>query len=121
MKSKVRKTGKKNERGVALLISIFVLMLISVVAVALIVTAGSETSLASNYRGSTSAYYAGLAGLEEVRGRLVPRSPNYFDITAPNFVPVPQTAMPVDQVRYVLNPAPGEVVAPTNLGSATTY
>lgn len=121
MKSKVRKTGKKNERGVALLISIFVLMLISVVAVALIVTAGSETSLASNYRGSTSAYYAGLAGLEEVRGRLVPRNPNYFDITAANFVPVPQTAMAVDQVRYVLNPAPGEVVAPTNLGSATTY
>jgi hypothetical protein len=102
------------QKGVALLISIFALLLISGVAVALVVMSGTETSVAANYRSSTQAFYAGYAGLEEVRGRLWPGHPNSLYSIA-NFLPPVGTVLAVDQVRYVLNPSPGEVVNPTNL------
>lgn len=108
------------EKGVALLISIFALLLISGVAVTLVVMSGTESSSAANYRNSTQAFYASLAGLEEVRGRLWPGHPNSLYSIA-NFLPAPGTTMPVGQVRYILNPSPGEVVNPTNLVNTNPY
>ena len=99
-----------------MLISIFILLLISVVAIALIVASGTESSLAGNYRSATGAYYASIAGLEEVRSRLRPQNPNSFKNTAPPaFVPPIAICSPV----YVINPFGGEVVAPWD--SASTY
>ena len=69
MKRSRTRTGK-SEEGIALIISIFVLMLISVVAIALIVSSGTESALAGNYRSSTGVYYAAMAGLEEARAAL---------------------------------------------------
>jgi hypothetical protein len=93
-----------------LLISIFILLLISVVAIALIVASGTESSLAGNYRSATGVYYAALAGLEEARGRLLPKNANSFKNTAApaNFLLSP---LPVGYVNYVLNPGPTEVAA----------
>src|SRR5512137_2362463 len=91
---------RRPEAGVALLISIFVLMLISVMALSLILASGTETSLADNYRSSASAYYAALAGLEEGRGRLLAKNPNYLGA---NNLPQP---FPLNQVLYILNPGP---------------
>lgn len=98
---------KHPEAGVALLIAISALLLISVVAIALVVAAGMETSLSGNYRSSTGAYYAARAGLEEGRGRLLPRNPDYFNATSPGFVPATLT---LHQVRYVTNPTGAENV-----------
>lgn len=103
---------RRSEAGVALLISIFVLMLISVMAMSLIVSSGTETSLAGNYRSSASAYYAALAGLEEGRGRLLPKNPN------PLAIPTP---LSLNQVFYILNPAPGENVTPTAAAGSPGY
>jgi len=109
-----RQSGmNRRQRGAALLIAIFALLLISVVAIALIVTSGTETALARNYRTSTGAYYAALAGVEEARGRLLPTSPNY--------IPLPGNPMPLTQVIYILNPAGGETVAPDDLANPATY
>jgi len=93
-----------------LLISIFILLLISVVAIALIVASGTESSLAGNYRSATGVYYAALAGLEEARGRLLPKNSNSFKNTAApaNFLLSP---LPISDVNYVLNPGPTEVAA----------
>jgi hypothetical protein len=99
-----------SETGVALLIAISALLLISVVAISLIVAAGMETSLSGNYRASTSAYYAARAGLEEGRGRLLPRNPDYFNATSPGFIP---TTLTLHQVRYVTNPSGTENVLAT--------
>jgi hypothetical protein len=83
--------------------------LISVVAIALIVSSGTESSLAGNYRSATGVYYAALAGLEEARGRLLGNSASSFKNTAPpGFLPAPGTALPIGYVRYVLNPGPGD-------------
>ena len=102
---------KSSEAGVALLIAIFALLLISVVAISLIVAAGMETSLSGNYRSSTGAYYAAKAGLEEGRGRLLPRNPDYFNTSSPNFVPATGAGpLALGQVRYITNPTGAENV-----------
>jgi hypothetical protein len=112
------RTGRREE-GIALLISIFVLLLISVVAVALIVSSGTESALAGNYRSSTGVYYAAVAGLEEARSRLLSKNPSYFGTTSPGFLPSPGTPLAVGYPVYMINPLSGETVAPWN--STSTY
>jgi hypothetical protein len=109
---------RRSQAGVALLIAIFVLLLIGVTAIALIISSGAESALAGNYRSSASTYYAAFAGLEEARGRLLPSNPDYFGAILP---PPGGLQLPLGKVIYVLNPLPGEVVNPTNLGNASTY
>jgi hypothetical protein len=102
--------AKRTELGIALLISIFILLLISVVAIALIVSSSTESSLAGNYRSSTGVYYAATAGLEEARRRLAPKDSNSFKNTAPGFLPSPGTPLAIGSVGYVLNPGPTEAL-----------
>lgn len=97
---------RRKEDGIALLISIFVLLLISVVGIALIVSSGTESALAGNYRSSTGVYYAALAGIEEARGRLSTKNPNSFNSTDAGFLPSPGTTLAIGYVGYVLNPGP---------------
>jgi hypothetical protein len=56
MKNQSPNAKSKSEHGVALFIAIFALLLISVVAMSLMVMAGTETSLNSNYKGSVQAF-----------------------------------------------------------------
>jgi len=121
MKRSAHRIIRKQEAGVALLLSIFVLLAISVVGIAMILASGTESALAGNYRASTSAYYAATAGLEEARSRLLNKNPNYFDVTVPTFMPPIGTTLLANQVRYILNPNGGEVVAPLTLGNPPTY
>lgn len=106
-----KKTRGTNESGVALLIAIFVLLLISVVAIALLISSGTETTLGANYRSSSTVYYGALAGLEEARGRLLPKNPDYFTLAV---VPTP---FPLGQPVYMMNQLPGETVAPWDSGN----
>jgi hypothetical protein len=103
---------RRREAGIALLIAIFVLLLISVVAIALVVSSGTESALAGNYRSATGVYYAALAGLEEARGRLASKNSNSFNATAPGFLPAPGTPLAVGHPIYIINPVSGETVAP---------
>ncbi len=94
------------EAGIALLISIFILLLISVVAISLLVSSGTESAIAGNYRSATAVYYAALAGLEEGRGRLSPKDPNSFKSTAPpGFLPAPGAPFAVGSPVYIINAA----------------
>lgn len=121
MKRSAHRITKNQEAGVALLLSIFVLLAISVVGIAMILASGTESALAGNYRASTSAYYAATAGLEEARGRLLNKNTNYFDLTVPTFMPALGTTLAPFQVRYILNPNGGEVVAPLAFATPATY
>lgn len=103
---KVRKIGSRSEEGIALLIAIFVLLLVSVVAIALLVSSGTETALGANYRSSSTVYYAAMAGLEEARGRLLAKNPSYFGTSV---IPTP---MPLGRAVYVVNRLPGEDIRP---------
>jgi hypothetical protein len=66
------------------------------------------------------AFYDAKAGLEEGRGRLSQVNPNSSAVLNCVF-PAGQTAMPLRQVCYIVNPAAGEVVDPTNLDPANPY
>jgi len=114
-----RKNGRRREQaGTALLIAIFALLLISAVGIALLVSSGADTALAGNYRTSTGAYYAALAGLEEARGRLLWKNPDFIGKTVPNFVPAPGgPPLDVHTVLYIVNPAGSETVDPTDPSS----
>ena len=103
-----RKMRRSSENGIALLIAIFVLLLISVVAIALLVSSGTETALGTNYRTSSTVYYAAIAGLEEARGRLLPKNPNYFGTSYVS----PTTTLPLGQTIYIINRAPGDNIVP---------
>jgi len=116
MKSNRIYRRKQSESGVALLIAIFVLMLISVVAISLIVASGGESSLAGNYRSSTSAFLAGSAGLEEARGRMLAGNADYFNNTVAGFLPA-AGPLALGQVRYIVNPALGEPAGAALLGT----
>jgi hypothetical protein len=110
------------ESGIALLIAIFVLLLISVVGIALVVSSGTESALAGNYRSSTGVYYAALAGMEEARGRLLAKNPNSFLKTAPaNFLPPPGTQWDIGYVRYILNPGPTDPADPRTIYPDVEY
>lgn len=110
----------RRDEGSALLIAIFALLLISVVGIALLISTGADSALAGNYRTSTSAYYAAVAGLEEARGRLLWKNANFFNSTVPNFIPMAggSPVLGLTQVRYILNPAAGETVDPTSSNPA---
>src|SRR5579859_1053003 len=109
MKS-LRKLNKKNsESGVALLIAIFTLLLIAAIAGALIVSAGTETSLATNYRSTTSGYYAAVAGIEEARGRLLPTNPNSIAGSLP--LTGSPTYLAAANPVYIVNPGIGETAS----------
>src|SRR5260221_182071 len=95
------------------------LLLISVVAIALIVSSSTETALAGNYRASTGVYYAALSGLEETRARLLSKNPDAFKTTnTSNFLPS-GTALNMGDTYYLINPVGGEAITPWD--SASTY
>jgi hypothetical protein len=110
-----RERKTRRQGGIALLIAIFVLLLISVVAIALLVSSGTETALGANYRTSSTVYYAAIAGLEEARGRLLPpvtKNPKYFGVAN---IPTP---FPLGQTVYVINRLPGENIVPWDPANA---
>ena len=120
-----RRPRQPKESGAAMLIAIFALLLISVVAIALVVSSGTDASLAGNYRTASSAYYAGVAGLEEARGRLLWKNPDFINKTNSynNVLFDSSGVLPqwgLTQVLYITNPntAAGETVDPTSANPA---
>jgi hypothetical protein len=89
---------RKSERGMALILSLLALLLISAVGLGMIYMSNTETSINSNYKDTQTAFFAMRAGLEEGRDRL--RSNATFPLPLP-------TAMPpaAGSVVYIINPA----------------
>ena len=114
MKVLARSGRRRSQRGVALVLAIFTLMLISVIATTLIVTAGTASAIKANYKSSMEAFYDAKAGLEEGRSRLWNFNPNALKTCV---FPTANSPMPVNQVCYITNPdaAAGETtIDPTN-------
>ncbi|HLB86212.1 MAG TPA: pilus assembly PilX N-terminal domain-containing protein, partial [Terriglobales bacterium] len=63
---------RRNERGIALLLCIMALMVLTGIAIGLMYMTDSETLVNANYRTSQQAYFAALAGLQNVRQRMTP-------------------------------------------------
>lgn len=116
MRNQKRQTG--SERGAALVIAIFSLMLISVVATSLILTSDTQTAVKTNYKSAMRAFYDAKAGLEEARGRLWTNTPNSAPVL--NCVFPGGVAIGPGQACYITNP-PGQNVDPRNTSTANPY
>jgi hypothetical protein len=68
----MRTKNQRNQKGVALLLSILALLLLSAVAVTMMYMSATETTINSNFKSEETEYFAARAGIEEVRDRMIP-------------------------------------------------
>src|SRR5262249_52806439 len=76
--------GQK-DRGIAMLIVMFALLLLSVVGMGMMYSTNMESAINANYRDKQVSIYASMAGLQEARDRIQPATHN---IVAPTQLPV---------------------------------
>ncbi len=102
--------SKRKQKGVALLIVIFALLLVTGIALAMLSNSDTETQISRNYRDSQKAYFAALAGIQEARVRIL-------NGTVP--VNPPGDTNPAGVV-YLRNSNGTDIVQPWTLASDTT-
>jgi len=64
------------QNGIALVSALLILILLSAIAVGLVLSSNTETTVNANYRQERTLDFAARAGIEEVRDRMAPASPN---------------------------------------------
>src|SRR4051794_33658530 len=104
-KRQENRTRRSAERGIALLLCIFALLLLTGIALGLMFMSDTETNINVNYRDTQQAYFAAMAGLQEARVQMLTNGLNVKPIT------MPLTASATG-VKYILNPGVGENVTP---------
>jgi Tfp pilus assembly protein PilX len=99
---------KRSERGIALIVALLMLLLISAALMGMIMMSNTETNVSSNFRDEQTAFFASKAGIEEVRDRMRSSATNTLSGN------LPTTALPgvTNGVLYITNPASGETVTP---------
>jgi len=105
---------RRKQRGMALIIALLALLLVSAVGLGMIYMSSTETSIATNYKDTQVAFFAMRAGLEEMRDRM--RS------NAGNALTTVPTTMPgtAGSILYIINPSGvADTVDPKTYG--TTY
>jgi len=103
-----KKTGG-TERGVALVIALLVLLLITAVGMGMILMSNTETNVSANFRDEQTAYFAAKAGIEEIRDRL--RAGATDSLLLPTTLGNTLAGAP-SGILYVINPLGSETVAP---------
>src|SRR5258708_14013840 len=89
---------RKDERGMALIIALLLLLLISAVGLGMVYMSTTETSINTNYKDTQTAFFGMRAGLEEGRDRL--RANSEFPLVLPTAMPPP-----AGSIVYIANPA----------------
>ena len=112
--------SKRHERGFALLIAIFVLLLLTAIGAGMIALTNTDTSISANFRDEQSAFFAAKAGIEEVRDRF--RSGASNTLSTNTYFSTSNLPGGTNGVLYITNPSTGDTVTPwvTN-GAATVY
>jgi len=103
-----RTRSDSRERGIALLLALIIIFLLSGLAVSLVLLTDSQVRLGQTAQARGRAFYAALAGLEEARGRMKCSAPDTITPSLPNSV---------SQVLYIVNSSSSDPVQPTNATS----
>jgi Tfp pilus assembly protein PilV len=112
----MRKRKVRNqERGMALLVALLALLLVSAIGMGMMYMSTTETSVNANYRDTQRAFFSMRAGLEEMRDRMRLDAPS--PITVPNLVGT-NANMPsagtAGSIVYIINPSSAsDTVSPT--------
>jgi len=78
---------KRDEQGMALLVSLFALLLLSGIGLCMVLASTTETRIDANYGGGLRSYYSAHSGLEEVRDRISFVSSSSSPTGLANFLP----------------------------------
>ncbi|HEX3155557.1 MAG TPA: hypothetical protein VHV32_13080, partial [Candidatus Angelobacter sp.] len=108
--------AKRDEQGMALLVALFALLLLSGIGLCMVLASTTETRIDANYGGGLRSYYSAHSGLEEMRDRISYPSSAASPTGLANFLPT-AIAGNAGGVLYILNPEGGETVDPTDLTS----
>ena len=104
---------RRNERGIALLLCILSLMVLTGIAIGMMYMTDSETMINANYRSSQQAYFSALSGLQSVRERMTPANLAPHLIVGPGLTP----GNPLSVV-YVINPNPTDAITIASISNA---
>ena len=63
--------GKNTERGIALFMSLIILLLLSALAITLVFMSNTDTAVNTNYKNGQVLYFGAKGGIEEARNRLM--------------------------------------------------
>jgi hypothetical protein len=112
--------NRQTERGIALLLSVLALLLLSAVAAGMIYMASTENSIAANFKSEETEYFAARAGIEEVRDRMIPLNgvaPYNINAILPPTSQLPSTAN--QGVVYILQNNPQSPVTMSSITSGS--
>src|SRR5258708_4266770 len=111
----INKAKKSPESGIALIVALLTLLLISAIALGMLAMSNSESAISSNFRDEQIAFSAARGGIEEVRDRLRPGANNSLTASLPSALPGSNGG-----ILYVTNPAAGQTVAPWDTSNKFT-
>src|SRR5205085_9725704 len=104
----MKRPTNHSERGIAMLVVLFALILVSAIGLAMMFSMNSETGVNSGFRQSNLSYFAARSGVEEMRDRMrIPVASGGISDILP--------AVPIGlagSVVYLTNPLGSETVAP---------
>src|SRR5947209_577616 len=104
----MKRPTNHSERGIAMLVVLFALILVSAIGLAMMFSMNSETGVNSGFRQSNLSYFAARSGVEEMRDRMrIPVASGGISDILP--------AVPIGLaggVVYLTNPLGSETVAP---------
>jgi len=107
------KKAKNSERGVALVVALMMLLLLTAALTGMIIMSNTETNVSSNFRDEQTAFFASKAGIEEVRDRMRTSATNSLSANIPTTLPGAANG-----ILYITNPLGSETVAPWNTQNA---
>lgn len=115
---------RNQETGVALMLALVLLLLMTAIAVGLISMSNIENAINTNLKASETQYFAARAGTEEARSRLLPSAVDQFGnliaLTAPALPAAPPDAG--GKVLYILNGVTlAQITTPPTLGNPNPY
>jgi Tfp pilus assembly protein PilX len=113
---KVRNKRRNRESGMALLIALLALLLVSAIGMGMMYMSSTETSINANYRDTQQAFFAMRGGLEEMRDRMRSNAPS--GITLPTSMPSSGAA---GSIIYITNPTGSETVDPVTYSTTNNY
>jgi hypothetical protein len=102
-----KKFEENTESGIALLIAIFVLLLITAIGAGMIMLTNTEINTSSNFRDEQTAFFSAKAGFEEVRDRFRSSASNSLN----GILPVTLLGS-AGGTLYILNPKNAEADTP---------